>query len=84
MKLPTLCIDLGSSNTKIYQIGTGVVLNEPSVIAISESGKRRVKAAGIEAKRLIGKTVSDTQVFSPIFEGNVEDELGASLMLENF
>lgn len=84
MRLPTLCIDLGSANTKIYQIGTGVVLNEPSVIAINESGKRKVKATGIEAKRLIGKTVSDTEVFSPVFEGNIEDELGATLMLETF
>ena len=50
MKLPTLTIDLGSSETKIHQIGAGVVLSEPSVIAISETGRRRIKATGIDAK----------------------------------
>ena len=84
MKLPTLCIDLGSSTTKIYQIGAGVVLDEPTVLAISEDGKRKIKATGVEAKKLIGKTVSGTSVFSPVFEGDVEDEFGAALLLESF
>lgn len=84
MKLPTLSIDLGSSVTKIYQIGAGMVLCEPSVIAISETGRRKVKAIGVDAKKLIGKTVDGTVVSSPIFEGCVHDEETASLMIENF
>ncbi|MBQ7408506.1 MAG: rod shape-determining protein [Clostridia bacterium] len=84
MKSPTLCIDLGSSGTKIYQIGAGVVLSEPSVIAISELGRRKIKAIGIEAKKLIGRTVDGTVVSAPVFESQIEDELCATLMLENF
>lgn len=84
MKLPALSIDLGSANARIYQLGAGVVLSEPSVIAVNETGKRTVKCVGIEAKKLIGKTVDGTVVSSPVFEGYVEDEKGATLMLENF
>ena len=84
MKLPALSIDLGSSTTKIYQIGAGIVLSEPSVIAINETGKRRVKAIGIDAKNMIGKTVDGTIVSSPIFEGRIADEVTSGLMIENF
>lgn len=84
MKLPTLTIDLGSSETKIHQIGAGVVLSEPSVIAISETGRRRIKATGIDAKNLIGKTVDGTVVCSPVFEGSIQDEQAAGLMIEHF
>lgn len=84
MKLPTLTIDLGSSTTKIYQIGAGVVLSEPSVIAISDVGKKKVKAIGQDAKSLIGKTVDGTVVSSPIFEGQIYEEQNAVLMIENF
>ena len=84
MKLPALSIDLGSSTTKIYQIGAGIVLSEPSVIAINETGKRRVKAIGADAKNMIGKTVDGTIVSSPIFEGRIADEVTSGLMIENF
>ena len=84
MKLPTLTIDLGSSTTKIYQIGAGVVLSEPSVIAISDVGRKKVKAIGQDAKNLIGKTVDGTVVSSPIFEGHIYEEQNAVLMIENF
>jgi len=84
MKLPALSIDMGSSNTRIYQLGTGVVLSESSVIAINETGKFSVKCVGTEAKKMIGKTVDGTVVCSPIFEGQISDERGAELMLNNF
>ncbi len=84
MKQPTLSIDLGSSMTKIYQIGAGMVLSEPSVIAINETGRRKVKAIGKDAKNLIGKTVDGTVVSSPVFEGCIYDEQTAELMIENF
>ena len=84
MKKPSLSIDMGSSNTNIYQLGAGVVLSEPSVVAISEGGGRKVKAIGVEAKKMIGKTVDGTVVLSPIFEARVEDERAATAMLENF
>ena len=84
MTVPTLSIDLGSSVTKIYQIGAGVVLSEPSVIAISETGRKKVKAIGADAKNLIGKTVDGTVVTSPVFEGAIQEEESAELMIENF
>ena len=62
MKSPTLTIDLGSSNTKIYQLGAGIVLAEPSVIAINETARGKIKAIGADAKSLIGKTVDGTVV----------------------
>ena len=47
MKKPSLSIDMGSSNTNIYQLGAGVVLSEPRVVAIREGGGRKVKALGV-------------------------------------
>lgn len=86
MRKPTLSIDLGSSNTNIYQLGSGagVVLSEPSVVALSESEGRKVKAVGLDAKRMIGKTVDGTVVVSPVFEARIEDERAATAMLDNF
>lgn len=55
MRGNVIAIDLGSVNTVIYQLGAGVVLFEPSVVLIDEQQKRRIKAVGSEAKRLIGK-----------------------------
>lgn len=84
MKSPNLTIDLGSSVTKIYQLGAGIVLAEPSVIAVNEHGRGKVKAIGADAKKLIGKTVDGTVVSSPVFEGYIYEEEYAGLMIENF
>ena len=55
-----LSIDLGTANTLIYVRGTGIVLNEPSVVAIRQErgpgAQRTVAAVGIEAKRMLGRT----------------------------
>ena len=61
-----LSIDLGSSVTKIFKIGSGVVLAEPSCVAVA-SGTNNVKAIGEEAKRIIGKTAEYTTIVSPVF-----------------
>lgn len=79
-----IAIDMGSSNTAIYQVGQGVVLYEPSVVALSGDEKRRVKEVGKEAKKLIGKTSDSTVVLSPIFEAAPEDVKAAASMLERF
>ena len=47
MKNNTYAIDVGSSNTKIYRIGAGVVLSEPSVVAVAAGERRQVKAVGL-------------------------------------
>ena len=50
-----LGIDLGTANTLIYERGNGIVLNEPSVVAV-RPGDRKILAVGSEAKQMLGKT----------------------------
>ena len=78
-----LAIDLGSSITKIFKIGSGIVLAEPSCVAVA-SGTANVKAIGEEAKRLIGKTAEFTTIVFPVFEADITDEGMAAAMLSYF
>ena len=78
-----IALDLGSSNTVIYQVGTGIVLFEPSVVALDRE-KRVVKEAGVEAKKLIGRSSDSTEVVTPVFESEVGDSQALALMLERF
>mgnify|MGYP001104700738 CR=1 FL=1 len=84
MRNNTIAIDFGSVNTVIYQLGAGVVLSEPTVIALTASEKPTVKAVGTEAKKLIGKTAETTRIVFPVAEGQVADIKNATLTLENF
>ncbi len=78
-----LAIDLGSSVTKIFKIGSGIVLAEPTCVAVA-SGSEKVKAIGEEAKRLIGKTAEFTTIVSPVFEADIVNENMAAVMLSYF
>lgn len=78
-----IAVDLGTSVTKIYKTGSGVVLAEPTCVAI-ESATRAVKAIGEDAKLLVGKTAEGTSVIFPVFEGEVTDEDMAAAMLDVF
>ena len=78
-----LAIDLGSSVTKIFKIGSGIVLAEPSCVAVA-SGTNTVKAIGEEAKQLIGKTAEYTTIVSPVFEADIVNENMAAVMLSYF
>lgn len=62
-----LAIDLGSSTTKIYRLGGGVLLSEPSVVALNAEGDGQIRAIGLDAKRIIGKTADNTRISFPIF-----------------
>ena len=84
MRGKTIALDLGSVNTCIYQLGAGVVLSEPSAVAYTEGTKKKIKAVGAEAKKLVGKTADMTQVVYPVFEAQIEDEKMATAMVENF
>ena len=81
-----LAIDLGSSVTKIYRADTnsGVVLAEPSCVALSGESDEDVRAIGKEAKGLIGKTAKYTKIISPIYEGKIANPRLAVLMLKEF
>ncbi|CAN5191078.1 rod shape-determining protein [soil metagenome] len=93
MKMPRLfnsvahdmAIDLGTVNTVVYVRGKGIVLNEPSVIAIeTRNGLRRVKAVGDEAKLMMGKTPSDIQAIRPLRDGVIADIDVAEQMIKHF
>lgn len=78
-----LAIDLGSYITKIYRIGSGIVLAEPSCVAInSDTGD--VKAIGKDAKELLGKTAEFTSIHFPVVSGAIVDMRNAVRMLKYF
>ncbi|MFB7636643.1 rod shape-determining protein [Streptomyces sp. NPDC056149] len=72
-------IDLGTANTLVYARGKGVVLNEPSVVAVNATGD--VVAVGLEAKRTIGRTPSGITAMRPLREGVIADFDAAEQML---
>jgi rod shape-determining protein MreB len=67
-----MAVDLGTANTLIYVRGEGIVLNEPSVVAINVKDGRPV-AVGIEAKRMIGRTPAHIQAIRPLKDGVIAD-----------
>ena len=69
-----MAIDLGTANTLVYVHGRGVVLSEPSVVAIAENrGKKQVIAVGNEAKQMLGKTPGQIQAIRPLRDGVIAD-----------
>jgi rod shape-determining protein MreB len=71
-----LAIDLGTANTLIYQRGSGVVCNEPSVVAVQQAsahGKRKVLAIGSEAKNMLGRTPESISAVRPLKDGVISD-----------
>ncbi len=80
-----LAIKLGSTTTTIFRQGDGLVLKEPSLIAISGNMKNReVKAIGYEAQRLVGRSSSNTSIIAPIVHGVVNNVELATIMLRGF
>ncbi len=77
-------IDFDSFYTNIYKLGSGLVLSEPTVAAVNDSGKGSVKAIGFEANKLIGKTTKNTKTVFPVFEGEIVNEKIASELLNGF
>lgn len=78
-----LIVDIGSSNTYIYRVGSGLLLAEPSLLA-TKYGTQEVYAVGTEAKKLIGKTSNAITVVSPIKNGVVANKEMAQKMFSNF
>ena len=78
-------IDLGTANTLVYVKGRGIVLNEPSVVAIANSkGKRHVLAVGDEAKLMLGRTPGNIQAIRPLRDGVIADFEVAEEMIKHF
>jgi rod shape-determining protein MreB and related proteins len=82
-KSPKLGIDLGTANILVYIPGKGVVLNEPSVVAIREDDKK-VLAIGLEAKEMIGKTPDDIVAYRPMRDGVIADYRVTEAMLRYY
>jgi rod shape-determining protein MreB len=78
-----LAIDLGTANTLIYARGHGVVLDEPSVVAINATDGRPV-AVGMEAKRMMGRTPNHIKVIRPLKDGVIADFEVCEKMLRYF
>jgi len=84
VKVQKIAIDFDSANTNIYKVGSGLVLSEPTVCAVSSGEKYRLKAIGEDAKKLIGKTSENTKIVFPVFEGEIVSVKVASGLLEGF
>ena len=69
-----LAIDLGTANTLVFERGKGIVLSEPSVVAIqTDRMKNRVLAVGLEAKNMLGKTPGNIVAIRPMRDGVIAD-----------
>ncbi len=80
-----MAIDLGTANTLVYVKGRGIVLNEPSVVAICiNKGKRQVLAVGEEAKLMVGRTPGNIQAIRPLRDGVIADFEVAEEMIKHF
>ena len=80
-----MAIDLGTANTLVVLKGAGVVLNEPSVVAIiNDNGKRTVLAVGDEAKTMLGRTPGNISAIRPLRDGVIADFIVTEEMIKHF
>jgi rod shape-determining protein MreB len=80
-----LAIDLGTANTLVYVKGRGVVLNEPSIVALaSVKGRKQVLAVGKEAKLMLGRTPGEVEAIRPVRDGVIADLEIAGQMIKHF
>ncbi len=78
-----IAVDLGTANTLVYVKGEGIVLNEPSVVAI-EKKSGRIMAIGLEAKRMLGRTPEAIEAVRPLKDGVIADVDITEMMLRHF
>ena len=85
---PKLGIDLGTTNVLVFVPGKGVIINEPSVVAVSKARDRKsgntILAIGIEAKKMIGRTPDDIIAYRPMKDGVIADYRVTEAMLRYF
>jgi rod shape-determining protein MreB and related proteins len=81
-----LAIDLGTANTLVYVKGKGIVLNEPSVVAVHKDarGMKKVLAVGLEAKSMLGRTPGNIVAIRPMRDGVIADFDITEAMLKHF
>ena len=76
-------VDLGTANTLVYVAGEGIVLNEPSVVAVEKSTDR-IMGIGLEAKRMLGRTPHGVEAVRPLKDGVIADVDITEIMLRYF
>ena len=79
-----MAIDLGTANTLVYVKGRGIVLNEPSVVALTRGDRREVIAVGLEAKNMLGRTPGRVEAIRPMRDGVIADFDVAKEMIKHF
>ena len=80
-----MAIDLGTANTLVYVKGRGIVLNEPSVVAmVTKNGKKHVLAVGNDAKMMLGRTPGGIEAIRPMRDGVIADFEVAEEMIKHF
>src|SRR5262249_27371672 len=80
-----IAIDLGTANTLLHVVGRGIILDEPSVVAVrSRNGTREVLAVGQKAKVMAGRTPEPIETIRPLRDGVIADFLAAEEMLRQF
>ena len=80
---PDIAMDLGTANTLVYVRGRGIVINEPSVVALDRA-KREVMAVGHAAKEMLGKTPDSITAMRPMKDGVIADFRLAEEMIKHF
>ena len=76
-------IDLGTANTLVYAKGKGIIINEPSVVAIEKKTKK-VLAIGVEAKEMVGRTPANVIAIRPLRDGVISEFEVTESMLKYF
>lgn len=80
-----IAIDLGTANTLVYIKDKGIIINEPSIVAVSVSGgNKKVIAVGQEAKEMIGRTPKSIHMYRPLMDGVIADFEIAEAMIRHF
>ena len=80
-----IAIDLGTANTLVYVVGRGVIIDEPSVVALqNKRGVREMLAVGHKAKQMLGRTPDGIETIRPLREGVIADFLATEEMLRQF
>ena len=78
-----IAVDLGTANTLVYVKTEGIVLNEPSVVAV-EKGSQKILGVGLEAKRMLGRTPEGIEAVRPLKDGVIADVDVTEMMLRHF
>ncbi|MCB1548266.1 MAG: rod shape-determining protein, partial [Hyphomicrobiaceae bacterium] len=80
-----IAIDLGTANTLVHVVGRGIIIDEPSVVAIRAlDGRREVLAVGQKAKMMVGRTPESIETIRPLRDGVIADFVATEEMLRQF